>query len=135
MSKNEINVQMQGVSGSFDTQSGKLTCVSSEKHAEVLLCFKESMNIPFAKIELYDSDRFADAKATFQDAKHLGEEIESRWNNQVDDSRIAKLESVAKAAECIRHWHDTANGGMIVSGEHVRALWLALTDLKSNEIE
>ena len=34
--------------------------------------------------------------------------------------------AVIDAARCIRHWHDTHDGGMIVSGEHVRKLWDAL---------
>jgi len=42
---------------------------------------------------------------------------------------IERLRKVADAARCIRHWHDRENGGMVVSGEHVRALWQALHDL------
>jgi len=48
-----------------------------------------------------------------------------------DDLRLAafidRAERIEAAAQCIRHWHDTANGGMIVSGEHVRKLWEALS--------
>lgn len=40
----------------------------------------------------------------------------------------AAQEMVISAARCIKHWHDTYNGGMVVSGEHVRALWRALND-------
>ena len=42
---------------------------------------------------------------------------------------VERLRKVADAARCIRHWHDASNDGMIVSGEHVRALWQALSDL------
>lgn len=42
---------------------------------------------------------------------------------------IECLRKVAKAARCIHHWHDSDNDGMVVSGEHVRALWQALHDL------
>lgn len=41
------------------------------------------------------------------------------------------LIDVARAAQCIKHWHDTANGGMIVSGRHVVALWDALARLEA----
>lgn len=34
--------------------------------------------------------------------------------------------SVIEAARCIRHWHDREPDGMVVSAEHVRALWSAL---------
>lgn len=42
---------------------------------------------------------------------------------------IERLRTVVEAARCIRHWHDSGNDGMVVSGEHVRALWQALHDL------
>ena len=45
------------------------------------------------------------------------------------NSEIERLQKVVEAARCICHWHDSANGGMVVSGEHVRALWQALHDL------
>ena len=34
------------------------------------------------------------------------------------------------AASCVQHWHDTANDGMIVSGEHVRGLWAVLAEIQ-----
>lgn len=40
-----------------------------------------------------------------------------------------RMKLVVDAARCIRHWHDRENGGMVVSGEHVMALWQALHDL------
>jgi len=33
---------------------------------------------------------------------------------------------VIEAARCIKHWHDREPDGMVVSAEHVRALWYAL---------
>lgn len=36
---------------------------------------------------------------------------------------VRDLREVLKAARCIRHWHDSDNDGMVVSGEHVRNLW------------
>jgi hypothetical protein len=42
---------------------------------------------------------------------------------------LSDLIAVAEAAQCIRHWHDTDNDGMVVSGEHVRLLWVALLPL------
>ena len=41
---------------------------------------------------------------------------------------IEAMRAVIDAARCIRHWHDASNDGMVVSGEHVRALWQALAD-------
>jgi len=31
--------------------------------------------------------------------------------------------AVVTAARCIRHWHDSGKDGMVVSADHVRALW------------
>ena len=45
------------------------------------------------------------------------------------EAEIERLRAVVEAARCIRHWHDVDNDGMVVSGEHVRALWQALHDL------
>jgi hypothetical protein len=39
---------------------------------------------------------------------------------------LRALREVEKAAICIRHWHDREPDGMVVSAEHVRALWAAL---------
>lgn len=76
----EITPRFEGVSGTFDMGTGRLTCVPYSKYDEVLLCFKEKMNIPFAKIRLYDSGLLVDAKATYDDAAALGNEITRRWN-------------------------------------------------------
>lgn len=34
---------------------------------------------------------------------------------------------VLRAARCIRHWHDRGEG-MVVSAEHVRLLWAAISE-------
>jgi hypothetical protein len=47
----------------------------------------------------------------------------------VAEARAKALEEAApviEAARCIRHWHDREPDGMVVSAEHVRALWAAL---------
>jgi hypothetical protein len=44
------------------------------------------------------------------------------------EREIEAMRAVIDAARCIRHWHDASNAGMVVSGEHVRALWQALAD-------
>lgn len=77
----EITPRIEGVTGAFDTETGRLVCVSMPKHAEVLLCFAERMNIPFANIKLHSEDLYKDAMAVLPDATALGEEIASRWND------------------------------------------------------
>lgn len=76
----KISVKMDRVSGDFDLAGGKIVSVQSRKHADVQLCFKESCNIPFATIKLYDSNKFIDAESTFEDAVILGDEIQKRHN-------------------------------------------------------
>ncbi len=71
----KINQRFNFVEGTFDTETGKLVCVASEKYAEVKLCFKENMNIPFTVIRLFSKDRLADAQAVFKDAQNLGEDM------------------------------------------------------------
>lgn len=39
---------------------------------------------------------------------------------------LDKAKTVIQAAEHIHHWHDTGNGGMIVSAQSVFLLWDAL---------
>lgn len=76
----EITPRIESVEGTFDTEKGRLACVPFPKHAEVLLCFAERMNIPFAKIKLHSEDRYRDAIAVLPDATALGDEIAKRWN-------------------------------------------------------
>lgn len=42
--------------------------------------------------------------------------------------KIAASSSVIEAARCIRHWHDSEPGGMVVSGAHAFALWEAIDE-------
>lgn len=78
----KIAMKCEFVDGTFDTDTGKMICVPSFKHASVDLCFKtdNGMNVGFARIKLYGRDRFVDAQAVFEDASILGEEICKRWN-------------------------------------------------------
>lgn len=76
----EINHKFNFVEGAIDTETDKLICTTSNKYAETKLCFKASMNVPFAKIKLYSKDLFIDAKAVNEDAYKLGKEICKRWN-------------------------------------------------------
>lgn len=75
-----ISPRLDGVTGSFDTETGKLVCVSNPKYGDVQLCFVSGMNISFGNIRLHSSDRFADATAVMPDAQALGTEIAKRWN-------------------------------------------------------
>ena len=76
----KIKQKFDFVDGDFDTDIGELLCVAKQKYAEVHLCFRGQGNIPFARIELYSGDRYADARETFDDAAALGKEICRRWN-------------------------------------------------------
>lgn len=76
----EINHLIEFVTGSFNTDTGKLICVKSPKYGRVELCFAEDMNIPFAQIKLHTRDRAVDADAVLNDAYTLGQEIARRWN-------------------------------------------------------
>lgn len=79
----DITPKFELVEGSFDTLTNKMLVIVSDNHGTVELCFKEEgcgWNIPFAKIELYDSNKYIDFKATLPDAEKLGEEICRRWN-------------------------------------------------------
>lgn len=86
----EIKHKFQHVEGNFDTDGGKLSCTHYQKYDEVLLCFKANMSIPFATIKLYSSDRWADARDTFNDAGNLGDEIAKRWNQHQGLMKIAE---------------------------------------------
>ena len=76
----DINHRIEFVDGAFDTINGKLVCVKSPKYGQVHLCFKEQMNIAFAKIVLHSNNRAVDADAVIDDAYNLGCEITRRWN-------------------------------------------------------
>ena len=51
------------------------------------------------------------------------------------EREIEAMRAVVDAARCIRHWLYSSNGGMVVSGEHVRALWQALADYDETLLE
>lgn len=88
----QINQKFRFVEGSFETLTGQIKCVQSQKHLEVELCFctgsadsdTPGMYIPFAQIKLYHSGLRIDAEATFNDAVNLGKEIARRWNECPD---------------------------------------------------
>jgi len=44
-----------------------------------------------------------------------------------------QIEALVRAAECIRHWHDSGKDGMVVSAEHVHKLWEALAALDKDQ--
>ena len=76
----EISPRLDGVDGTFNTDTGQLKCVPYPKYAEVLLCFAERANIPFARIKLHSEDRYQTALAVYPDAVQLGDEITKRLN-------------------------------------------------------
>lgn len=80
----KIKHRFDGVSGDFDTLTGNIICVGNKKYGAVDLCFKENMNIPFASIKLYSSNRAVDADATFDSAVTLAREIARRWNDTLE---------------------------------------------------
>lgn len=93
----EINVKFDFVDGSFDTDTGKLECVKNTTHSTVKLCFKENMNIPFAKIKLYSSDLLRDANEVLDNAANLGNEITKRWNVHHELlSMLIRINKIAK---------------------------------------
>ena len=79
----EIKQGFEFVDGSFETTTGELICVCNKKYNSVNLCFKENMNVPFAKIRLYSRDTLMEAEAVFESAVYLGNEIARRWNDAV----------------------------------------------------
>lgn len=77
-----INLKFDGAEGNFDTDTCEMVCVPHWKYREVELCIKtdNGWNIPVAQIKLYDTDKWVDAKDTYDNASKLGEEIVKRWN-------------------------------------------------------
>lgn len=47
--------------------------------------------------------------------------------NTPQTAEVAALRKVLAAARRIRHWHDRGDG-MVVSAEHVRLLWAAISE-------
>lgn len=84
----KIKHKFTHVNGDFDTDTGAIICVQRTKYAEVVLCFKANMNIPFAEIKLFDTDLYKDAEATMEDAYKLGREIAHRWNSNINTAEL-----------------------------------------------
>lgn len=79
----EINQKFRFVEGCFETLTDKMLCIADDNHGTIELCLKEQdcgWNIPIGQIKLYSGNLYKDFKATFEDAKKLGEEISRRWN-------------------------------------------------------
>lgn len=131
----KINHRIADVTGPFETDSGRLVCVPMPKYGEVLLCFQEKMNIPFAKIKLHSEDRYVDATAVLPDATALGNEIVARWNElpalKERERRCPSLQ-VAEARALLRGLQECAEllglGVNASPSEVVQALRLRVTD-------
>jgi hypothetical protein len=80
MNTHSIQHRFDNVTGDFDMATGKLVAVKRPKYGEVMLCFAEGWNIPFATIKLHSRDLARDADAVFDSASRLGDEIARRWN-------------------------------------------------------
>jgi hypothetical protein len=71
------------------------------------------------------------------DAAWDSAEYNARRANRAEAERnelraeIELLRRVRDAADCIKHWHDSGEDGMVVSAEHVRKLWAALDAARS----
>lgn len=72
----------ENIDGETSLDKLKIVSVAKKRDAEVLLCIKSNMNIPFASIRLFDTDRFVDAKKSFEAAEALGNEIVKAFNNR-----------------------------------------------------
>jgi len=85
--------------GEINLDKLKILCLHYKKYAEALLCFEVgNANISFAKIKLFDSDRWVDAEGTYEGACRLGDEIVKRWNAYEElESLKAELADAQKA--------------------------------------
>ncbi len=86
----EIVHRLEHVGGTVLIENLEIISVSSRKHCAVDLCIKSNMNIPFAAIKLYSSDRYVDAEACFESAEAIGKEIEGRWKLQAEIKNLQK---------------------------------------------
>lgn len=82
----KISPNFKYVSGSFNTETGKIICIQ-HKDGIVDLCFKEQMIIPFTEIKLYDTGLEVDASKVRKSAYELGCEIAKRWNEYKEDKK------------------------------------------------
>jgi hypothetical protein len=72
------------IEGETPLEDLKLVCVADKKYKRVSLCIKSNMNITFAVIKLYYSDKFVDAEKSFEAAEALGNEIVKAFNNRIE---------------------------------------------------
>lgn len=64
------------VDGSTPLDDLKIVCVANDKYKSVDLCLKtKGMNVAFAHIKLYHSNKYIDAERTFEAAEALGNKI------------------------------------------------------------
>ena len=92
----EIKPKFEFVTGSFNTDDCEMVCVPRWKYASVDLCIKSdngNWNIPVGEIKLYDSEKFVDARETFEDAEAFGTEIARRWNAVAKENARLKEEA------------------------------------------
>ena len=75
------------VNGTMDIEDIEIISVCSRKNARVDLCIKANLNIPFARIILYDKNSFLNAIDCLDSAESLGKEIERRWRLQGEQDR------------------------------------------------
>lgn len=80
--KMNIKFISEFIEGETSLEDLKLICVADKKYAKVSLCIKGNMNVSFAIIKLFDTDRFVDAKKSFEAAEALGNEIVTAFNNR-----------------------------------------------------
>jgi hypothetical protein len=78
------------VDGEIPLDELEIVCVPMEKYAEVQLCIKSNMNIPFAKIKLFDTDRWVDAEKSFEAATALGNKIAYEFNDRHKASEMSE---------------------------------------------
>lgn len=109
-----ITPRILGFEGDFDTEAGHLVCVSSSKYSEVLLCLKDRANIPIARIKLHSEDRYIEAKAVFEHAEALGQEIARRWNAG-PVQRPDAAQAIQECAEMLGLPADMAPGDVVVA--------------------
>ncbi len=80
----EIEFRINGISGKLPLKEAKMHSVPKGKYKSVTLGLSQGggMIVPFSNIKLYNSDRFIDAKKTFEDATKLGKAIADAWNRK-----------------------------------------------------
>jgi len=95
----KIKLKMAHVQGDTTLDEIKLVAVCRDKYKSVSLCIEVNMNIPIADIKLYDSERFVDAAACFEDAQKLGIAIAGAWNERKDTATARLKTAIAEAVK------------------------------------